>query len=381
MKVALVHDWLTGMRGGENVLEIFCRMFPEADLYTLLHVKGSVSKTIENRRIYTSFLQNMPAVEKKYRWYLPLMPSAIESFKLEGYDMVLSSSHCVAKGIKPGGAPHLCYCFTPMRYAWDMYPQYFNPNRFSPPTLWAIASVMPYLRRWDVRTAGRVKKFVAISHHVRERIKRWYGAEADVIYPPVDVEFYTPGNGERGGEYLMVSAFAPYKRVDLAIEAFNANRKPLRIVGSGEDGARLRKMAGPNIVFESGASRERLRELYRAAKALVYPGEEDFGIIPVEAMACGAPVVAYGRGGQAETVTPLDNPDGRNPTGVFFLEQTVDGLEEALETFEEEFSSFIAGACRKSSERFSSLEFKNSFMDAIKDFMKQHGVDHVDFPF
>lgn len=370
MKVALVHDWLTGMRGGENVLEIFCEMFPQADLYTLIHVKGSVSKTIEGRSVHSSFLQRFPGVEKKYRWFLPLMPSAIESFRLEGYDLVLSSSHCVAKGINPGGAPHLCYCFTPMRYAWEMYGEYFNRRRFSPLTLAGIGAVMPYLRRWDVGTSSRVDRFIAISNHVRERIKRQYGRDADVIYPPVDVDFYTPG-GEVGKEgYVVISAFAPYKRVDLAVEAFNRMGKELHIVGGGEDDGRLRGMAGPSITFEGGASRERLRELYRKSSALIFPGEEDFGIVPVEAMACGTPVIAYGKGGATETVIPLG---AQNPTGVFFENQTVEGLMEAVRRFEAERSVFHPDALRKNAERFSKAVFVDRMATAVKNFLEPQG--------
>ena len=220
MKVALVHDWLTGMRGGEYVLEALCEMFPSADLYTLVHVPGSVSSTIENRRIRTSFLQKFPGSAKRYRWFLPLMPRAIESFELKGYDLVISSSHCVAKGIRAGGAPHLCYCHTPMRYAWDMYAEYFNPARFNRLTLRAIEKIMPGLRRWDVRTVTRVERWVANSRYVADRIHRLYKAQADVAYPPVDVDFYTPGDLTRRESYLVVSAFAPYKRIDLAIKTF-----------------------------------------------------------------------------------------------------------------------------------------------------------------
>jgi glycosyltransferase involved in cell wall biosynthesis len=367
MKVALVHDWLTGMRGGENVLEIFCEMFPQADLYTLIHVKGSVSKTIEERTIHTSFLQRIPGIEKKYRWFLPLMPTAIGSFRLEGYDLVLSSSHCVAKGVNPGGAPHLCYCFTPMRYAWDMYPDYFNRRRFSPVTLAGIGVVTPYLRRWDV--SSRVDRFIGISNHVRERIKRHYGRDAEVIYPPVDVDFYTPGRvGEAKEGYVVISAFAPYKRVDLAVEAFNKMGKPLHIVGGGEDDGRLKSAAGPSITFESGASRERLRELYRKSSALIFPGEEDFGIVPVEAMACGTPVIAYGKGGAMETVVPLGG--GENPTGVFFENQTVEGLIEAVRRFEAERREFHTDALRKNAERFSKAVFVQRISTAVSDFLK-----------
>ncbi len=385
MKVALVHDWLTGMRGGEKVLEVFCERFPEADLYTLLHVPGSVSPIIESRPIHTSFIQSLPKAAQKYRWYLPLMPTAIERFDLSGYDLVLSSSHCVAKGIKTGKAIHLCYCHTPMRYAWDMYPHYFNRDRFGPATLFAIERIMPYLRDWDRRTAGRVNRYIANSHYVAKRIERIYGAEAEVIYPPVDTSYYSPRHA--GGEgrqfspeapppssapagqpnsgsdpsardyFLIVSAFAPYKRVDLALSLFAKNGLPLKVAGGGEDEARLRSYAAGNIEFLGKVDDATLRDLYRGARAFIFPGEEDFGITPVEAMACGTPVIAFGRGGALETVAP---PDAEGtPTGVFFDRQTEDDLADALTRFvtAEAEGLFDPAAIAAHAARFSRPRF------------------------
>jgi len=332
VKVALVHDWLTGMRGGEFVLEALCRMFPQADIYTLLHIPGSVSPAIEKHRIRSSFIGRLPDVERRYRWYLPLMPTAIESFRLEGYDLVISSSHCVAKGIRPGGAPHLCYCHTPMRYAWDMYHHYFNHQRMGAAPLFAIERIIPLMRKWDLASNERVDAFVANSQYVARRIGRIYRREATVVHPPVDVEFFSSGPAQiRGEHYLIVSAFAPYKRIDLALEAFGRMGKKLIVAGGGEDDARLRAKAAANISFLGPVSKERLRELYKSAAAFIFPGEEDFGITPVEAMACGAPVIAYGAGGALETVAGLEEP---RPTGVFFREQTVEGLIEAVDIFE-----------------------------------------------
>jgi len=370
MKVALVHDWLTGMRGGENCLEVFCQMFPGADIYTLIHIPGSVSQEIEKHRIYTSFIQRMPGARHRYRWFLPLMPRAIESFELKGYDLVLSSSHCVAKGVRPQGAPHLCYCHTPMRYAWDMYGHYFNRERYSWPTLFAIEKIMPGLRRWDQSTVSRVDRFVANSRNVAERIKRIYGAESDVVYPPVDVDFYrqAPVFGKREG-YLVVSAFAPYKKIDLAIKVFNERGERLLIVGAGEDRARLKAMAGPTIQFEKPVSRERLRELYLRATALIYPGEEDFGIIPVEAMACGTPVIAYGRGGALETVIPLRDSFTESPTGVYFDNQTPDSLNSAIDKFENDADKFKEEALRGHAEKFSAKLFEEKMGKLIDEFL------------
>lgn len=373
MKVALVHDWLTGMRGGERVLEALLEIFPRADIYTLVHVPGSVSRAIESRRIHTSFLQRFPAIGKRYRWYLPLMPRAVESFRLEGYGLVVSSSHCVAKGVKPGGAPHLCYLHTPMRYAWDMYEDYFNPERFSRTALFAIDRIMPRLREWDVKTASRVGLYVANSLNVRERARRIYGVEAEVVYPPVDVDCFTPAQGGEREGYLVVSAFAPYKRVDLAIRAFNELGAPLTIVGSGEDEERLKAMAGPNIRFEGPLAAEALRERYRRARALVYPGEEDFGIIPVEAQACGTPVIAYGRGGALETVTPLRDEMTENPTGVFFDRQDTDSLKDAVRRFEAAGERLRPEAARRGAERFARPVFIERMRDVAEKFLENAG--------
>ncbi len=365
MKVALAHDWLTGMRGGEKVLEAMCELYPTADLYTLLHIKGSVSDLIEDRKIYTSFLQHAPLIKSKYRWYLPLMPKAVESLDLSGYDLVISSSHCVVKGVITGGAPHICYCHTPMRYAWDMYESYFNKDRFPAMVSFAIGRLMPYLRKWDIATASRVDRFVANSHYVKERIGRIYNASADVVHPPADTEFFTPDhNVTKGDYYLVVSAFAPYKKVEIAIEASMRAGFPLVVVGSGEDEKRLKGLAGPNVTFEGAVSDERIRDLYRGAKALLFPGEEDFGITPVEAMACGTPVIAYGKGGALETVVP-------GVTGLFFKNQTTQDLVDAVVMFTASYERFDQARISAHAGRFSKEAFKESLSKCIDTFLSQ----------
>ena len=344
-RVAIVHDWLTGMRGGERCLEVFCELFPEADLFTLLYCRGAVSEAIERMRIYTSFIQRLPLAKRFYRYYLPLFPSAIEHFNLKGYDLILSSSHCVAKGvIRPPGALHISYTYTP-------------------------------------------DHFVAISHHVAERIRRHYGREAMVIHPPVDVERFQPSEME-GEYYLVVSAFAPYKRIDLAIQAFDHLKLPLKIVGWGPEEGRLRQLAGPTVEFLGRRSDEELSRLYARCRALIFPGEEDFGIVPLEAQASGRPVIAYGKGGVLETVIPLNSeelgvrsqelevrssgfpPPTSHlppPTGVFFYEQTVDALIEAVELFEKNTHRFEKKRLRDHALRFDRAIFKQRIHSFIEE--------------
>jgi glycosyltransferase involved in cell wall biosynthesis len=326
MRVALVHDWLTGMRGGEKVLHTLCERYPDADIFTVVHRPGSVSPTIERHRIRTSFVQWLPYGTTRYREYLPLLPHAIERFDLDGYDLVVSTSHCVAKSVVvPGRARHLCYCFSPMRYAWDQFEAYFGTERVG-----ALASRMLYrpvmarMARWDAGTAGRVHRFVAISEHVAARIRRYYNREATVVYPPVDTAFFQPAGIDPGSHVLIVSALVPYKRLDLAIEACRRLHLPLRIVGTGPERAALERQGGGSATFLGWLSDEAIRDEYRQARAVLLPGEEDFGIVPVEAQACGRPVVALARGGALETVV-----DGR--TGVLFDTPSAESLMGALE--------------------------------------------------
>ena len=381
MKIALIHDWLTGMRGGERCLEVFCELFPEADLYTLLHIKGKTSGTIEGMRVRTSFIQNLPFAAKKYRYYLPLFPMAIEQFNLRGYDLVLSSSHCVAKGvITPPDTCHIAYIHSPMRYVWDLYHEYFGPHR----TGWLVRKIIPlfvnYLRMWDVTSSHRVDYFIANSINIAGKIKKYYGREAEVIYPPVETDLFRPLN-EDGDYYLVVSAFAPYKRIDLAIQAFNRLGFPLKVVGGGQEERRLKSMAGPSIEFLGWVSDKELVSLYARCKALVFPGEEDFGIVPLEAMACGRAVIAYGRGGTVETVIPVQGSRFKvqgsqltvdssqmgeeGPTGVFFYEQTPEALMEAVKNFEKNAYIFDKVKTREHALRFDRRVFK----DRIKDFI------------
>jgi glycosyltransferase involved in cell wall biosynthesis len=302
-RVALVHDWLTGMRGGEKVLEALCDLYRDADLFTLVHVPGSVSPLIERRRLRTSFIQRLPLAGRHYRHYLPLFPFAVEWFDLDAFDLVISTSHCAAKAVvKPGRARHLCYCHTPMRYAWDQFDTYFGPNRTGRLGSRALRPVLAALARWDAATAHRVDRFVANSRHVADRIRRYYNRSASVVYPPVDTTFFHPDGAVPEHYGLVVSALVPYKRLDVAIEACRLARVPLKIVGNGPDRRRLAALAGSEAEFLGRCSASDLRTLYRRAGFVLMTGEEDFGIVPLEAQACGRPVVALGRGGATESV-------------------------------------------------------------------------------
>jgi glycosyltransferase involved in cell wall biosynthesis len=336
------------MRGGEKVLEGLCALFPHADLYTLLHVKGTSSEVIERMAIRTSFLQHLPLAGRFYRYYLPLFPAAVTRFDLHGYDLVISSHHCVAKGVRTGpGTLHLCYCHTPMRYLWSMYDEYFGPGRSGLPTRMGARLFRNALRKWDLRTAGNPASYIANSEHIRGRIRDVYQRDAVVIHPPVDVQSFQVSYNN-AGYYLVAGALVPYKRVDLAIEAFSGTHRKLVIAGDGPEAGRLRKIAGPNVEFRGRVSDSELRSLYAGCRALVFPGEEDFGIVPLEVMACGKPVVAFGKGGALETVV-----DGT--TGLLFAEQSPESLLGAVGAAERR--SFDAQEVRKQAMRFDKGVF------------------------
>ena len=306
LRVAIVHDWLTGMRGGEKVLEAIASLFPGAPIYTLFHFPGSVSPALESHPIHTSFLQRAPRLQRRYRSYLPLFPVAIEELDLTGYDLVVSSSHCVAKGVIPSpDAYHVCYCHTPMRYAWDQEHAYFPKRSGTVARMRSLA--LTALRSWDVSSATRVNHFVANSSFVARRIRSYYGRDAEVLHPPVDVAWFTPGPAREEGYCLMVSALAPYKRVDLAIAACDRLGLELRIVGDGPERQRLEELAGPKTRFLGSVEAKQLRDLYRGARLFLQPGVEDFGIACVEALACGTPVVSVAKGGVLDIVE-----DGRH---------------------------------------------------------------------
>jgi glycosyltransferase involved in cell wall biosynthesis len=362
-RVALVHDWLTGMRGGERCLEVFCELFPQAPLFTLLHVPGSVSPVIERRRIVTSFVQRLPAAASRYRYYLPLFPAAVRGFDLSGFDLVISLSHCVAKAVRVRpGTLHLSYCFSPMRYVWDLYDDYVGAHAGLATRL-AMPLVAPALRRWDRHTDG-VDGFVAISHHIADRIRRVYGRTADVIHPPVDVARFRISSA-LDDYYLVVSALVPYKRVDLAVAAAGRLGRPLLVVGSGPEEARLRALAGPSVRFLGWRPDAEVAELYARCRAVLFPSVEDYGIVPLEAAAAGRPTIALGRGGALETMVGLDAPPGEAPTAVLFAEQTVEALAAAMRRFETEERRFDPAALRAHATRFDRPLFKRRLAEYI----------------
>ncbi len=323
MKVAIIHYWLVGMRGGEKVIEALCEMYPQADIFTHVYVPDAVSNRIRQHRVIPTFINSLPRAARMYKTYLPLMPLALEQLDLRGYDLVISSESGPSKGIiAPSDAVHVCYCHTPMRYIWNMYHDYRDSAGLL--TRWMMPPLAHYLRLWDVSSAARVDSFVANSTTVAKRIRRFYGAEAAVIHPPVDTAaFSIAPAAELGDYYLMAGELVSYKRPDLAIRAFNDMKLKLVVIGGGEMLDEVRRLAGPTVTVMGPQPFDVLKQHYARCRALIFPGEEDFGMVPVEAMASGRPVIAFGKGGATETVV-----DGAS--GTFFAEQSVEAISAAV---------------------------------------------------
>ena len=355
-KVALVHDWLTGMRGGEKVLERIARLFPDAPIFTLFHFQGSISPELESHPITASFLQDYPGVRRNYRRWLPAFPAAIEDFDFTPFDLIISTSHCVAKGARPGPeAFHLCYCHTPMRYAWDQEHAYFPQRTGLVARLRSL--VLSRLRDWDVTTAGRVNLFVANSTFVAQRIARYYDRQSEIIHPPVEIDHFQPANKPREKFCLMVSALSPYKRIDLAVEACKRLNLELRVVGDGPDRKRLAEQSGSGTRLLGRVDSSALQDLYQRAYCFLQPGIEDFGISSVEALASGCPVVALGQGGVLDIVE-----DGVH--GVLYSPaESPQALAEAID------KSFTIGFnelnLRRRAEEFSVTRFDNKLRELI----------------
>jgi glycosyltransferase involved in cell wall biosynthesis len=360
-KVALVHDWLTGMRGGEKVLEAIAELFPDATIHTLVHVRGSVSAPLERHPERRSFVQWLPSAARHYRQYLALFPTAIEQFDFDPYDLVISTSHCAAKSVVvPGRARHVCYCHSPMRYAWDQFDSYFGPAQVGTAASRLLRPVMARLARWDVATAGRVDRYVANSHYVAGRIRRYYNRGSTVVYPPVDTAFYRP-DPIRSPEpfFLVVSALVPYKRLDLAVAACAEVGVALKLVGKGPEEGRLRRLAhaaAAEVEFTGWLPDDQIRDLYQRCRAVLMPGVEDFGMVPVEAQACGRPVVALARGGAVESVV-----DG--VTGVLVEDPSVAAFAAALRDVSAR--TFDGAAIRRHAESFGKARFQQQFREVI----------------
>lgn len=367
-KTAIVHDWLNGMRGGEIVFEALIDLFPAADVFTLIFepekLHPRLQQKLRMRDVHTSWLNRFAITRKYYRQLLPILPIAVRSLDVYPYDLIISSSHCVAKGVrKHPGARHVSYVHAPMRYMWSKFEDYFGPGRTN--LLFRIVAklVRPFLRLWDRATSRpeRVDQIIANSKFIASEIEQFYGRRADVVYPFARLErFSRPRN--IGGAYLMVGAFAPYKRTDIAIEAFARLGLPLKIVGDGQDQQKLialrDRLGARNIEFLGNPSNEQIESLYASCRAFIFPGEEDFGITPLEAMASGAPVIAYGSGGACETVT--------NKTGILFTPQTVEALSDAVMDVESGRRKFDPEECRARAAYFSEARFKKEILSELK---------------
>jgi glycosyltransferase involved in cell wall biosynthesis len=364
MKVAIVHYWLVGMRGGEKVVEALCEMFPQADIFTHVYVPDAVSETIRGHRVTTSFINRLPAAPRLYKRYLPLMPLALEQLDLRGYDLVISSESGPAKGvIPPPSARHLCYCHSPMRYLWNMFHEYREQSGRL--TRLAMPPLAHYLRQWDTVSATRVDRYVANSNAVAGRIRRYYGRGAEVVWPPVDTRaFHHVDADERGDYMLMVGELVSYKRPELAVEAFNRMGRKLVVIGGGEMLNRIRRLAGPTVTVLGPQPFAELQRHYARCQALIFPGEEDFGIVPVEAMASGRPVIAYGRGGATETVVP-------NLSGILFDEQSIDALVNAVEGFRD--GDFDPAAIAAHAGKFSRDVFLAGMHEQIRQLLDDGG--------
>ena len=360
MKVAIVHDWLVVSGGAEKVLEQMIACFPQADIFSLVDFLKDRS-IVHNKPVKTSFIQRLPHAEKKYRGYLPLMPLAIEQFDLSSYDLILSSSHAVAKGVLVGpDQTHVSYVHSPIRYAWDLQHQYLREARLERgPRSWVARMLLHYLRNWDARSANGVDRIIANSQFVARRIMKSYRRESAVIAPPVDVQAFEVG-GEKGDFYLTASRMVPYKRIDMIVEAFaSMPERKLVVIGDGPQMDLVRAKATPNVSILGYQTFDVLKDHMQRAKAFVYAAEEDFGIAIVEAQACGTPVIAFGKGGALESVVPLGMPGA---TGIHFPEQTAGALCDAVDRFEDSPHAFSAQACRKNAERFSAADFRRKFI-------------------
>jgi glycosyltransferase involved in cell wall biosynthesis len=365
MRTAIVHDWLVTYAGAERVLEQMLALYPDADLYTMVDFLPNKERAfLGDRRPRTSFIQHLPGARRHYRAYLPVMPLAVEQFDLSGYDLVISSCYAVAKGVLTGPSQlHLCFCHSPMRYAWDLQHQYLRESGLEHGvSSWLARYFLHRIRTWDVRTANGVDGFIAVSKFIARRIWKVYRRDAEVIYPPVDTTAFDMTE-EKGDYFVTASRLVPYKRLDLIVEAFShMPEHTLVVIGDGPEARKIREKAASNCRWLGHQPTDVLREHLQRARAFVFAAEEDFGILPLEAQACGTPVIAFGKGGVRETIRGLDEPD---PTGVFFEEQSVPSLVAAIGRFERERHRISPSACRANAERFSTERFRTEFSSYV----------------
>lgn len=366
MKIAIVHDWLTVYAGAERVLEQMLLCYPDADLFSMVDFLSADKRGfIQNKPVSTSFIQRLPFARSKYRQYLLLMPLAVEQFDLSGYDLIISSSHAVAKGVLTGPDQlHLCMCYSPIRYAWDLQHQYLRESGLDRGLKgWLAKYLLHRIRLWDVRTANGVDHFIAISHFIGRRIQKVYRRESTIIYPPVDIHDFELQQ-KKDDFYLTASRMVPYKRIDLIVEAFSAMPdKRLVVIGDGPEFAKIKSKAGPNVELLGYQSFEVLRDHMQRAQAFVFAAEEDFGITPLEAQACGTPVIAFAKGGAMETIRGLDRDE---PTGVFFPVQSSVAIQQALHLFEQNRRRITPDACRTNALRFAPERFRQEFRDFVE---------------
>lgn len=366
MKVAIIHDWLVTYAGAERVLEQMLLLYPEADLFSLVDfIPEGKRGFIQDKYVETSFIQKLPFSKNKYRQYLPFMPLAIEQFDLSGYDLVISSSHAVAKGVLTGPDQlHLCMCYSPIRYAWDLQHQYLNESGLDKGIKgWVAKWLLHKMRLWDFRTSNGVDGFIAISEFIARRIWNVYRRESTIIYPPVDINAFSLCLAKEDF-YLTASRMVPYKKIDLIVEAFSQMpNKKLVVIGDGPDFEKIRTKAGRNVALLGYQPYEVLKDYMQRARAFVFAAEEDFGIAPLEAQACGTPVIAYGKGGALETIRGLNND---KPSGVFFDQQTVTSLIDAVRKFEKDHQKITPQGCRENTLRFSPERFRKEFHEFVK---------------
>lgn len=380
MKVAVVHDWCVVYGGAERVLEHILDCYPDADLFTLFdHTPEDQRHFMRGKTPKTSFLQNFPGIKKYYRKLLPLMPIAIEQFDFSEYDLVISSSYCVAKGVLTGpNQVHVSYCHSPMRYAWDHYHEYLKETGLTKgPLSWLVRLLLHRIRTWDVRSSNTVDEFISNSRFVEARIKKFYNRTSKLLYPPIETDLFKL-KSQKSDYYVAAGRFVPFKRLDIAVDAFaKMPDKKLIMIGDGPEMEKLKSKATDNIEFLGFQPPEVMHEYLSNARAFIFPSEEDFGIVPVEAQSCGTPVIAFGSGGALETVVPLTNDtiDTKTATGMFFEEQTPDSLVSTIKKFESNLSAFVASNIHTHAKSFSPEIFKARFKELIT--LSIHSQDYA----